>query len=387
MTPNWIINRKNQQDFASMLTDASVGAVLFGLGRRAAELGATPFELGVLNAAMPVTYTLFAMFASGVSDKLSRRHVAATGLGLASVFALLNAFTTHVWLLVAINVVLGIGIGLFWPALIAWIGEGYHGRALSKRLARFSVSWNVGLLMGFGLTGLVFEQGGPRMPFMLAASFMVTVCVLLMLPIPAEVVRPEPTEEEESEPVPVGRGFRKTSWLANFGMTFVFFAIVALFNELATTLAIKKSTHGYLLALWRGGAFLMFLALPHFHWWQTRLWPVWVAQGIAIMCALCFGVASSVWVFAVALFVGGMMLGFNYQCSIFFTLTEMTEKGKGSGMHEATLGAGMFFGPILAGMVGNYYSIRAPYFFVAGFMMAWIVLQMAIVAWRRRRSV
>lgn len=368
-----------------MLMDASIGAVLFGVGRRAAELGATSFEVGVLNAAMPVTYTAFALFCGGVSDKLGRRRVSVGGAAIAAVLALMNAFTTHVWLLVGINVLLGLGVGLFWPALISWISEGHSGRALSKRLARFSVSWNIGLLLGFGLTGFVFKIGGPAMPFMLASAFVTAIVIVLLLPIPADP--PSASGQGESEaPVPTGRGFRKTSWLANFGMTFVFFGITALFNKLAIELRVSEESHGLLLALCRAGAFLMFLLLPHFHWWQTRLWPVWVAQGISILTALCFAFSSSTWVFAVALFVGGMMLGFNYQCSIFFTLTEMTEKGKGSGMHEATLGAGMCFGPVIGGVVGDEFGLRAPYLFMAGFMALWIVLQIAIVAWRRKQS-
>jgi len=137
--------------------------------------------------------------------------------------------------------------------------------------------------------------------------------------------------------------------------------------------------------LWRLGAFAMFLCLPFFHFWQTRLWPVWVGQALAVLVVLWVALASSPWMFAVALFLGGMTLGFNYQCSIFFTLTEMTEKGKGSGVHEATLGGGMFLGPILAGWVGQSEgSLRAPYYFCAGFLLLWIFVQMAIVVWRRR---
>jgi MFS family permease len=131
----------------------------------------------------------------------------------------------------------------------------------------------------------------------------------------------------------------------------------------------------------------MFLILPHIHFWQTRLWPVWVAQAVSVLAVVCFALASHTWWFALSLFVGGLMLGFNYQASIFFTLEEMSEKAKGSGVHEATLGAGMFFGPLLAGAVGDKLSLRAPYFFCAGFLLFWIVVQMAIVVWRRRSNI
>jgi MFS family permease len=88
--------------------------------------------------------------------------------------------------------------------------------------------------------------------------------------------------------------------------------------------------------------------------------------------------------FAMAWIIGGVASGYAYQASIFFTLEEMTETGKGSGFHEAIVGSGMFFGPMLAGWVGSHHSLRAPYFFCATVQAALVALQMLLV-WRRRR--
>jgi MFS family permease len=90
--------------------------------------------------------------------------------------------------------------------------------------------------------------------------------------------------------------------------------------------------------------------------------------------------------FAAAWIVGGAVSGYAYQASIYFTLEEMLEKGKGSGFHEAMIGSGMFFGPMLAGWVGNTHSLRSPYFFCAAVLAFCIMLQMATVAWRRKLS-
>jgi MFS family permease len=89
--------------------------------------------------------------------------------------------------------------------------------------------------------------------------------------------------------------------------------------------------------------------------------------------------------FAAAWIIGGAVSGYAYQASIYFTLEEMTEKGKGSGFHEAVVGSGMFFGPMLAGWVGNNHGLRVPYFFCAAMQVALVCLQMMLV-WVRRRS-
>jgi MFS family permease len=90
--------------------------------------------------------------------------------------------------------------------------------------------------------------------------------------------------------------------------------------------------------------------------------------------------------FALSWLVTGAVSGYAYQASIFFTLEEISEKGKGSGFHEAIVGSGMFFGPLFAGWVGNNHSLRAPYFFCAWALVVGIALQIAMVALRRRNA-
>jgi predicted MFS family arabinose efflux permease len=90
--------------------------------------------------------------------------------------------------------------------------------------------------------------------------------------------------------------------------------------------------------------------------------------------------------FALAWIVGGAVSGYTYQASIFFTLEEVAEKGKGSGLHEAFVGGGMCAGALLAGLFGNHRSLRAPYYFCAAALASGIVIQMTIVALRRKSA-
>ena len=133
----------------------------------------------------------------------------------------------------------------------------------------------------------------------------------------------------------------------------------------------------------RGAALLAFVALQLFTFWRTRLWPLWVAQLLCAGSLVWIGLANTTWMFAAAWIIGGIVSGYGYQASIYFTLEEMTEKGKGSGFHEAIIGSGMFVGPVLAGWVGGHHSLRAPYFFCASVLVLLIASQMVLV-WVRR---
>jgi len=129
-----------------------------------------------------------------------------------------------------------------------------------------------------------------------------------------------------------------------------------------------------------------FAVLQHLMFWRTRLWPLWIAQVFAVAGLLGIGLAGSQWLFVLAFALMGAVSGYTYQASIFFTLEELTEKGKGSGFHEAVIGAGMFAGPLLAGWVGQHSSVRGPYLFCGGALLALVLVQMGLVFWRRRAT-
>jgi len=372
----------------SLLMDMSVAGVTFAITRRAAELGASASDLGWLSAVWIGVYGALALAMGRVSDQIGRRKLASFGCLIASGMTLLCAFTTRVPLLLLFSAGIGAGISGFWPSIIAWLGEGLSGTHLAKRLTTFGVVWNTGLLLGYGCTGAIFQYW-PHVAFYASAGVILIIAGLLLLPARARSSS-EPNNSDAAgtaaTTTPKGRGFRKTAWLALFATNFALNGTSAMFPDLATHLGIAAEVHGALLAAGRGAALLAFIALQFLSFWRTRLWPLWIAQFCCAASIVWIGLAHPIWMFATAWIIGGVMSGYAYQASIYFTLEEMTEKGKGSGFHEAMIGSGMFFGPVLAGWVGNHGSLRAPYFFCAVILAVCVVIQMALVAWRRKLS-
>ncbi len=377
----------------SLLMDMSVAGVTFAISRRAAELGASASELGWLGAVWIGVYAALVLLTGRVSDRVGRRKLAVLGCLLASSMTMLCSFTTRVPLLLVFGAGIGAGIAGFWPSIIAWLGEGLSGVLLAKRLTTFGVVWNTGLLFGYGCTGIIFKHW-PQLAFYASAGCILFILVLLLLPVRAQMIpeRPalhapasaEATAGKSRSTIPAGRGFRKTAWLALFATNLALTGTSALFPQLATHLGIGADVHGALLAAGRGAALAAFVALQLLMFWRTRLWPLWIAQLCCALSILWIGFAHATWMFAVAWVIGGAVSGYTYQASIYFTLEEMAEKGKGSGFHEAMVGSGMFFGPLLAGWVGNHHSLRMPYFFCAAVLALLIVGQISLVFWRRR---
>ena len=370
--------------FVSLLMDLSVAGVTFAIGRRAAELGASATQLGWLGAVWIGVYAVVALVMGRYSDRVGRRKLAIIGCLISGSMAFVCSLTTQIGWLLLFSAVFGSGLACFWPSIIAWLGEGLGGHKLAARLTAFGVAWNLGLLLGFILSGVLFRHG-PNLAFYASASSILLIAILLLLPARQLENNTESPNTDPAPSIPKGRGFRKTAWLANFATNFALAGTTALFPQLAMHVGISADVHGALLAAGRGAALAAFVALQLLAFWRTRLWPLWVAQLACAASLVWIGLANATWMFAAAWIVGGLVSGYAYQASIYFTLEEMTEKGKGSGFHEAIIGSGMFIGPVLAGWVGSHHSLRAPYFFCAAVLVLLIVAQMALV-WIRRHS-
>jgi len=373
----------------SLLMDMSVAGMSFAITRRAAELGASASVLGWLAAVWIGVYGALALVTGHVSDRVDRRKLAVGGCLVASGMTLLCSFTTRVAWLLVFSAGVGAGIACFWPTIIAWLGEGLSGAHLAKRFTTFGVVWNAGLLLGYGCTGVIFEHG-PQWAFYASAGVIVVIAAVLLLPPRAQRSTPAASERStlhaERSAIPQGRGFRKTAWLSLFATNFALNGTSAMFPRLATHLGIGADVHGSLLAAGRGAALAAFVALHLLTFWRTRLWPLWIAQLCCAASIVWIGFAQLTWMFAAAWIIGGAMSGYAYQASIYFTLEEMAEKGKGSGVHEAMIGSGMFFGPMLAGWVGNHHGLRAPYFFCAATLATLVGAQMLLVLVRRKTA-
>jgi MFS family permease len=210
---------------------------------------------------------------------------------------------------------------------------------------------------------------------------MVLILILLLL---ASRLPAPPAESAPVVSVPAGRGFRKTGWLANFTVQLATGGATAIFPQLATSLDIHADAHGGLLALGRVAALMMIIGLHVVTFWHSRLWPLWLAQLVCAGAVALLAGTSLPAFFLVAFLLMGAVNGYSYQASIFFTLDEMSERGKGTGLHEAFLAGGMLLGPLLAGWAGNHFGLRAPYLVCAIALLVGVALQLLVVIRQRR---
>jgi len=368
----------------SLLMDMSVAGLTFAISRRAAELNAGSVELGLLGAAWFGPYLIVSLVAGRLSDRWGRRRVAIVGPLITCAMTFACAWTTNVPVLIGLTAVFGFGLGFFWAPVMAWISDGAQGTELHRRLTCFGMAWNTGLFLGFALTGWVFRRW-PSAAFGIPAIAMLAIPVLLLLAKQAVEVGKAAVPATPLPRPQAGRGFRKTAWLANFSVQLATNGVAAIFPQLATHLGIHAGLHGAFLSAGRVAAFVTIIGLQLLVFWRTRLWPLWVAQGVCALAAVAVAGVDARWLLLLAFVVMGATTGYTYQASIFFTLDEMAEKGKGTGLHEAFLAAGLLSGPLLAGWAGNNCGLRAPYLTCSA-LLALLVGGQIMLVWQRRRG-
>ena len=166
-----------------------VAVTLFSLGNssdmflvlRAQSIGIPAIHAPLLGLVFNITYTACSWPAGHLSDRLSRRGMAAAGyLVFAAVYLVfgLAPSTLAIWLTMA-------GYGLFYaltnPVLKALVVETVSQEVRGRALGIYFFVTSVTTLLASVITGELWKQYGPRVPFFLSAGIAALSAVLLMV--------------------------------------------------------------------------------------------------------------------------------------------------------------------------------------------------------------
>jgi len=160
---------------------------LFSLGNssdmflvlRAQSIGIPPSHAPLLGLVFNITYTLFSWPAGHLSDRISRRRIAAAGyLVFAAVYFAFGLAPSHlaIWIAMA-------SYGLFYaltnPVLKALVVESVSPDIRGRALGAYAFVTSVAMLLASLLTGQLWKHFGPRVPFYFSAGIAALAAVLL----------------------------------------------------------------------------------------------------------------------------------------------------------------------------------------------------------------
>ena len=180
------------------------------LSRIDSEFGAGLFVLGIVANGFAFMFGFSALPSGVLVDRLGTKRVLIVAFSIAGVAALLVAIAPNVWLLGLFLALLGLGIGLYHPAGLAFIAQATSQRGIA--LGWHGVAGNLGIAVTPLLAVGVAEATDWRWAYVvLAVLALVVALALRFMPAPEEVpaeIEPEPASDPPEAAGAVAAGAR-----------------------------------------------------------------------------------------------------------------------------------------------------------------------------------
>lgn len=341
------------------------------------DLKANPIQLGLVGTLASLLHMGMAHLMGHISDRLGRRPliVIAPLTFLAS--CLLMTQVGEIRIILALSVLNGLGLSIYWPSLQAWIADhptGIGQSGLARDIGTFNLSWTAATLVGPIFSGFLYSLY-PRLPFLVGAAFALMLFALVF----ASVHENRPNPVQRALPMDTAassrrRGFLFAAWAANFVSWFIMGNARYQFPKLARELNIPPHIIGLLLGFIGLALFTGFFLLRRTdHWLFSRRY-LFGAQVLALAGISLLIVSVQPAFFALGFVMIGLSCSVTYYSSLYYAVHLLKAKGRGTGLHESILGGGAVLGPLLGGVAAQYAGLRAPY------MLCFAVLAAALIA-------
>ncbi len=334
-----------------------------------AQKGANNFQLGLIVSGFTISQFLVQPFFGGLSDRFGRKFFMVGGLacyGLVASLYVLADTLSHVFLIRLLN---GVGAGMIWPALSAFIIDQAPTERRGETMGFLSSMEMFGFAVGPLLGGALYSLGGMDLPFLGCSilAFLGAGLVWRMI------------QEKPSAPRIGGARFLERYGFAalrlpdirllcliGLGEAFVWGMIITLLPVMATGMGVPPGKIGWLFSAY----FIVFIL---FQWpmgrWSDRHGrkiPILVGMSIYTSAVFLLSLGGSLLYLLLVLAVAGAGLGI-YSPSVRVAIADLTSekvRGASMGVFFTTRMLGFFLGPNLGGMMADRFGPGFP--FLAG---------------------
>jgi len=354
------------------------------------KLGASAFTLGGLGFTGTLFYVILTPLFGKLVDRIGYRYLLCLGVSAYFLSSLALSMSTRIYQFFIFMPFMGAAGAIFWPSFEVWMTEAGKNEPLLKRISFFNISWCLGTGTGPLIAGVLFEVH-PRFPFYFA-SFLSLVITFVILK--------ELFQNKEKHILSTGKNLLGKSspsnskeifsyylyigWIANFANYFCIGIIRYLFPKLSVQIGIAPFFIGILLFTISLFQTFTFYILGKTSTWHYKLMPLVFLQLLGICGLLLVFFGNSPIFFLFAFMFIGIGAGMAYFSSIFYSLSDVKGKGQKSGIHEAVLGSGSLFGPLIGGATAEVYTLRFPYLLAAFVIAAALFIEILLIGRKTR---
>jgi MFS family permease len=337
---------------------ASIGiSYFYFIPAFAEQLGAGYLDLGLIGTVRSLPYTFLPIIAGYLGDRFGRRRLYLLSICAVGVATLLLAATDTIPGILAVQILLGIGLALFWPISEALVSEisSLHERAAA--IGMYAVAWGSGFLIGPLVGGIVAQEAGFQISFLVAG-----ILILATSGVSAAAIRGEEKQQGRMQ-----QASARPSWellyavlpmlLVQIPYAIVLAFIVSIFPGYAAAAGLAPSEVGLLLS---GFGFARTLAFSL----AGRMQKVGESKsigvgslGLGLVLLLIQTNNGFIALFADSCLMGAF-IGLIYPPTVAYVSKRSPFKNLGFviGAYETIFGIGFAVGPILSGFIAQTVS-------------------------------
>ena len=372
--------------FSAATRDGGFFLIMGAMPFKVLDLGGGALELGLVPAIGALTYIVSAPLSGRWSDRVSRTLLCLAGGLVLITAALLAWLAQRLDVLLGLQVLMGLGKALYWPAVEATVGDLCPRDRQTAVLGRFNVAWSGGKTLGFLAGGLLLGCCGFEAVYLAGAASV--VAAFLLLPkgdVAADVGASDCDPAETPCDSSRLRLLRNMGWIAN---TAAYGALGILTHHLPQWFAVhgwSPERYGWYLGLILASQTTVFIMLAGPMGTTGSLRRLWIPQLLSAVAVAAIPVLSGFGGLLATAPIIGLGCGVCYTASIFYSLTSDVARGRNAGIHEGLVGAGGFLPPLVAGvLVRAGLGLSAPYLLAGGLLLAALLLQVGLqVGWSR----
>jgi|WetSurMetagenome_2_1015567.scaffolds.fasta_scaffold00060_22 MFS family permease len=241
-----------------------------------------------------------------------------------------------------------VSVCFVWPALEALVTDGASVN-ISDMVGVYNITWAFGGAAAYFTAGLLLERLGMQSLFWLPLA--VVAVQLPLTPLAGSLAQKEkrlvarPVSADAEKEIPQERQFLHLAWLANPLSYVAINTIIPLVPTIAAKLHLSTGSAGIICSVWMFARLLAFAVLRRWTSWHYRF--RFLAGSFVLLIAGFAGIvfARSIPLLAVSQVAFGLSVGLIYYSSLYYSMNASSERGAHGGLHEAMIGAGLFFGP------------------------------------------
>lgn len=365
------------------------------------RLHATAEQLGLLGAFSSFGYTAPCLAMGLVSERVGRRPMVLTSLTGLFLLYLAAPYVASMQQLYGVALVRAGLTSLLWPPLMAWMSDISEPAAFSRVLTRYNVSWTSGILLGLGLSGVVYEHLNYRTPFHISAALAALLLLFTLvwrprrMGAPATVAHPGGVSPgpQNSSGRPVGPGEARlwiTRGLVLMGLGCAFQGMILYLTPKIVGEGVGESVQSLLHVTRMGGQACGFFLFALTAGWHFRMWPLLAfvgcsAAGLIVSAVAAPHASAPAGIAMLGLGYGlvGFSFGIAFTMSSYYVLGLFRRKGLGSGIMETIVGGGGLLGPPIAGLIAERSSMQTALF--AALVPALLAAVLALPLWGRKK--